>query len=93
MGRPGPRRTRGGALLALLLFTHARSFGAINLYSDRVDAFTADDFAVAENLAAHVAVAVSDGTQIQSRGDSTISRTVIGQAEGILMERYRVGQY
>lgn len=79
------------SLLSLLLFTHERSFGALNLYSDHPGAFTADDVAIAENLAAHLAVAVSDGNDIQDRGKSMISRTVIGQAEGILMERYKVG--
>lgn len=80
-----------GSLLSMLLFTHERSFGAINLYCDRAGGFTGDDFAVAETLSAHLAVAISDGRDIQDRDKSIISRTVIGQAEGILMERYTIG--
>lgn len=80
-----------GSLLSMLLFTHERSFGAMNLYSDRPHAFTGDDFAIAETLAAHLAVAVSDGRDIQDRDKGMITRTVIGQAEGILMERYTIG--
>lgn len=79
------------SLLSMLLFTHERSFGAMNLYSGRPQAFSADDFAIAETLAAHLAVAVSDGKEIHDRGTSMASRTVIGQAEGILMERYKIG--
>lgn len=80
-----------GSLLSMLLFTHDRSFGAINLYSDRIDAFKAADVAVAQTLAAHLAVAVSDGKEIQDRDRGMVTRTVIGQAEGILMERYKIG--
>lgn len=80
-----------GSLLSMLLFTHERSFGAMNLYCDRPGAFTGDDFTIAESLAAHLAVAVSDSRDIHNRDKSIISRTVIGQAEGILMERYNIG--
>lgn len=63
----------------------------MNLYSDRPGAFTGDDFTIAETLAAHLAVAVSDSRDLHDRDRSIISRTVIGQAEGILMERYTIG--
>ncbi len=79
------------SLLTLLLYTHDRTFGALNLYSDEGNAFTEEDFALAENVAAHLAVAVADGREIEQRGEGMVSRTVIGQAEGILMERYRIG--
>ena len=36
-------------------------------------------------------VAVADGQEIDNRGKGMISRTTIGQAEGILMERYDIG--
>lgn len=80
-----------GSLLAMLLFTHQRTFGAINLYADQPDAFTGDDVAVAQTLAAHLAVAISDARDIQDRDQGMITRTVIGQAQGILMERYTIG--
>lgn len=37
-----------GSSLSLLLFTHDRSYGALNLYADTAQAFDADDIAVAE---------------------------------------------
>ena len=79
------------ALLSLLLYTEDRSFGALNLYADEGHGFDDDDLALAENLAAHLAVAISDGQEIEHRGRAMISRTIIGQAEGILMERYGIG--
>ncbi len=73
--------------LSLLLFTYDRSYGALNLYADAVDAFDASDVAAAESLAAHLAVAMASGQEIAQRGNAMAGRTVIGQAEGILMER------
>ncbi|MBO1755493.1 GAF and ANTAR domain-containing protein [Allobranchiibius sp. CTAmp26] len=79
------------SLLSLLLFSHHGSSGALNLYATRGNEFTSDDFAVAETLAAHLSVAVADGLEIENRGRGMVSRTIIGQAEGILMERYGIG--
>lgn len=42
---------------------------------------------MAEALAAHLAVAMASGLEIVHRSDAMARRTVIGQAEGILMER------
>lgn len=80
-----------GSLLSMLIYTHERSFGALNLYADTPDAFTGNDVAIAEDLVAHLAVAVSDGQGIQDRDQGMVTRTVIGQAQGLLMERYRIG--
>ncbi|MBO1756505.1 GAF and ANTAR domain-containing protein [Allobranchiibius sp. CTAmp26] len=79
------------SLLSLLLYSGERSFGALNLYSGRGRAFDVGDFAMAETLAAHLAAAVSDSQEIENRNQGMITRTVIGQAEGILMERYGIG--
>lgn len=64
------------------IYTHERSFGAMNSYSQRPNAFSADYFAIAAALAAHLAVALSDSKEIQDRGIDMVSQTVVGQAEG-----------
>lgn len=76
------------SLLCFQLFTTAKSFGALNLYSESVDAFDTQDQALGLALAAHIAVALASSREIDTREIAIISRTVIGQAEGILMERY-----
>ncbi len=80
-----------GSLLAVRLYTHERSYGALNLYADHGHAFSADDFDVAVQLAAQLAVAIADGQEIEARGRDLNDRTILGQAQGILMERYGMG--
>ena len=53
-------------------------------------AFDADDLATAQALAGHLAVALAAGREIEGMSAALQSRTVIGQAEGILMERLGV---
>ncbi len=79
-----------GSVYSLLLYTRAEAYGALNLYSRRGHGFTGDDLALAPSLAAHISVAAVDARQIDQLGMAMATRTVIGQAEGILMERYRV---
>jgi len=76
------------SILCFQLFTTQNSYGALNLYSERQDAFDADDQAVGMALAAQVAVALAVTRAIESRDLAIARRTVIGQAEGILMERF-----
>lgn len=79
-----------GSMLSLLLYTGEDSYGALNLYSGRRDAYNSDDILVAHSLAAHLAVAVAAAREIDHRGLAMVSRLEIGQAEGILMERYKM---
>jgi AmiR/NasT family two-component response regulator len=76
--------------MSVLLYTHADSYGVLNLYSEQPHAYSGEDLLTAEALAAHLAVAVSNGRELDHRGVAIVNRTLIGQAEGILMERYKV---
>ncbi|QGN32109.1 GAF and ANTAR domain-containing protein [Microlunatus sp. Gsoil 973] len=79
-----------GSILCFQLFTSEHSYGTLNLYSDRVIAFDGHDEAVGLALAAHTAVAIAARQSIEGLSSAVRSRTVIGQAEGILMERYQL---
>jgi len=70
------------------LFTTGKSIGAMTLYSRAADAF--DDGAVADGqlLAAHVAVAYTASRREDQLNEAVSSRTTIGTALGVLMERY-----
>jgi GAF domain-containing protein len=63
------------------------SYGALNLYSDSIDPFGPKEYAIAQALAAQISVALAAHREIHGRGIAMTSRTIIGQAEGILMEK------
>lgn len=76
------------SMLSLLLYTTSRSNGSLNLYGDHTQAYDSESLGVTQAPAAHLAVAVAASREIDHRGVVMVNRTVIGQAEGILMERF-----
>lgn len=76
------------SIVSYRLFTAADTLGAMNLYSLRTDAFDADDVYNGGALAAHVAVALAEAQNVTHLETAITVRTVIGRAEGILMERF-----
>ncbi|GAA1443306.1 GAF and ANTAR domain-containing protein [Mycobacterium cookii] len=76
--------------MSLLIFTARGSYGTLSLYAERARAFQADDLATAQALAGHLAVSMAASREIMGLGVALASRTVIGQAEGIVMERLGV---
>jgi len=89
----GPRVGRDlgiRSMLCLHLFTAEDTLGALNLYSYTVDAFDADARVEGLALAAHAAVALASAQEIDHLKVAVDRRTVIGQAEGILMERFKL---
>ena len=75
------------AMMSMLLFTERDDLGALNLYAHRADAWTPDSAAVAITLADQLAAALADAREIEHRGRAMVGRTIIGQAQGLLMER------
>lgn len=76
------------SIVSFRLFAAEDSLGAMNLYSRTADAFDTDDIYNAEALAAHVAVALAEAQNVNHLETAILVRTVIGRAEGILMERF-----
>jgi len=66
----------------------ARSFGVLGLYSPEPDGFDPDDEAIAHILARHASVAVATARHEQTMAQAVDARKLVGQAMGILMERY-----
>jgi GAF domain-containing protein len=65
-----------------------RPLGALNLYRREPGAFAADDHETARLLAAHATAVMAAALRQRNLEAAIESRTVIGQAEGILMIRY-----
>ncbi|GAB3991047.1 GAF and ANTAR domain-containing protein [Nocardioides marmoraquaticus] len=78
------------SMLCLPLFDHDRHSGALNLYAMRPDAFNSRDVATAQALAASSALAVAASQKISQLERALDTRSIIGQAMGILMVTYRL---
>jgi hypothetical protein len=76
-----------GSMMSLLVHTGRRSYGALSLYSDQRHRFVGEDVAVGQAIAAHLAVTLDAGRQIDQLKVAMDSRTIIGQAQGLLMGR------
>lgn len=76
--------------LAVRLHTSATTVGTLNLYDDEPDAFDEEDVGVAQVLARHAAVALASARDLENVWHAVDSRKLIGQAQGMLMERYRL---
>lgn len=77
--------------LGVRLATRTRGYGSLNIYADRPSAFTASDEQVAEMLAAHATTAFAVAERAEGLATALESRTTIGQAQGILMEKFGIG--
>ena len=78
------------SMMSLLLFSDGHSFGALSLYCEAGCRFDADDVAVAQALAGHLSVAMASEKQLDELGLALHNRNIIGQAQGVLMERYEM---
>jgi GAF domain-containing protein len=67
-----------------------RAVGVLGLYSPEPDAFGPDDEAVAHILARHASVALASARQEVALSQAIDARKLVGQAMGILMERFDV---
>lgn len=76
------------SMLSYRLFTSSSLVGALNLYSLTPDAFTTEDHAEGLILAGQAALALSSSEKIENLQLAVDRRTTIGQAQGLLMERF-----
>jgi GAF domain-containing protein len=76
------------SLLSVRMYTGEETIGTLNAYSKVPDAFDVDDQAVAHVLARHAAVALGNARKIENLWMAVDARKRIGQAQGILMERF-----
>lgn len=86
-------RSRGlgvRSMLSVQLFVRGDDLGALNLLSTSAGAFDAGSEHIALLFASHAAVAIVGAEQEEQLRDALSERDVIGQAMGVLMERYDV---
>jgi GAF domain-containing protein len=74
--------------MSIRLFTSDHNLGALNCYAMKTDAFSGDDVLDGLVIAAHAAVALADTLEEDQLRRALESRRVIGEATGILRERF-----
>jgi len=86
------RAFRAGAvsMLSFQLFVEGDNLGALNLFSRLPDAFDDDSEQIGLLFASHAAVAFAGAQQIDHLHRALDTRDLIGQAKGILMERFHI---
>lgn len=78
------------SMLCFQLFVTHDTLGALNLYSSKLNAFESEDRTTGLALAAHIAVALSSAQDAEGRASAVLGASTIGQAQGILMQRYEL---
>jgi hypothetical protein len=76
------------SVLSFQLSTTGDTIGTLNLYARAAHAFTDESVLVGAMLSAHAAVAMDATVALDRLHRALAGRDVIGQAKGILMERY-----
>lgn len=78
------------SILSVCLQTRKTTVGALTLYSETPGRFTETDESVARLYADHAAVAVTNARSESTLWQAIEARKQIGQAQGILMERFNL---
>jgi len=79
-----------GSVLSFQLFVTGDNLGALNLYSRSRHAFHEESDSVGLVFASHAAIALAGAENEQNLRAALTSRDLIGQAKGILMERFKI---
>ena len=91
-----PQYTRGAmdmgvrSGLSFKLYTGDQTAGALNLFGFKPNAFDSESEAIGSVLAAHAAAAILASRQGEQLQSALTTRDLIGQAKGIIMERFGV---
>jgi GAF domain-containing protein len=75
------------------LETRSRRIGSLNIYAHRPNAFTEGDAETAKWLATHASVAMAAAAERAGLRAALGNRTLIGQAEGIIMNAYGIDEH
>ncbi|WP_258957190.1 GAF and ANTAR domain-containing protein [Rhodococcus globerulus] len=78
------------SVLSIQLFTDGQELGALTLFSDKAGGFDVETEEQAFNLATHAAIALSSARRGEQFRSALASRDLIGQAKGMIMERFDV---
>lgn len=82
------REANVGSMLCFRLYTTGTRVGALNLFATAPHAFGGEDVEAGTLVAVHAAIAIATAQRLEHAEIGLDSRSTIGQAQGILMERF-----
>lgn len=82
--------TGAASMLFLQLYVEGDNLGSLNLYARTPAAFTDESEQVGLLFAAHAAIAYAGARKAAQLATAVVSRDLVGQAKGILRERYTI---
>ena len=90
--RFSPRALELGAasMLSFQLYVEGDNLGALNLYSRRPHSFDDDSQQIGLLFASHAAIAFANAEKVRHLTVAVDRRDLVGQAKGILMERFKI---
>jgi GAF domain-containing protein len=77
-------------MLCVPLWVHEKRLGTLSLFAEQPAAFTDHDAHVTSLFATLAALALADAERVEQLRQALISRDLIGQAKGILMQREKI---
>ena len=78
------------SVISVVLETAQKRFGSLNVYSDQAEAFDREDLAVIDIFSRRAAMAIAVAEDAAGLTTALDTRKLIGQAQGILMERFDI---
>lgn len=79
-----------GSMLSFQLFARNSSLGALNLYARQPRSFGPESRTLGGLFAMHAAASLGEARHVAQLQEALASRDVIGQAKGVLMERFGI---
>jgi GAF domain-containing protein len=76
--------------LSFKLYTADRTAGALNLFASHPNVFDSESEAIGSVLAAQAAAAIIANRRDEQLQSALMSRDLIGQAKGVIMERFNI---
>ncbi|MEX5258565.1 GAF and ANTAR domain-containing protein [Kocuria arenosa] len=87
---PAAAAAGASSMLCFQLYVEDDNLGALNVYGTDTGVFDAESAEIGLLVAAHAAVAFADAKRISNLLEAVRTRDLIGQAKGILMERFKI---
>jgi transcriptional regulator with GAF, ATPase, and Fis domain len=89
---PAAARVGLRAQMAMRLYSDDKTLGGLNMYATESETIAPEAAPIAEMFAAHASIALGHAWDLHHLNTALTSRQLIGQATGLIMQRYQIDQ-